>query len=406
MVRDFKSDGGESEAGGGAFGGGDRRPDVPLYPKSIYSTGLPGEARPRGPRVVSSKKSAESTTTEPSQAASENGPEKVDISALPPVVQAHFREVTNPGVIENLLRDAERVEALARDLRLIHDAMEALGSSDGSSDGLDWSALRAAATRILREARQQSASANVENRRPADDQFSAVEHSVACLEPPRAEAELNEFLGAVARIGVATIAGALIGSPLGAWVVHDAVVNEMVKTTVVTFITQSAMELLQFGRHQPHFVDRVREHEERDAVVDRSDDLDIIEPPRSDVGSHRHSSRAIIDDDLDITEPPRSDVGSRRHSSGAIIDDDLDITEPPRSDVGSRRHSSGAIIDDDLDITEPPRSDVGSPRDTGKSAIDRPHQPDAHLARSPDDDIYRGPDIGLRGSSCPNFACG
>jgi hypothetical protein len=61
----------------------------------------------------------------------------------------------------------------------------------------------------------------------------------------------------------------------------------MVKTAVVTLITQSAMEALQLGWRQPHFVDREYENDHVgvarfDPHEDQRDSLDF-EPRIADV---------------------------------------------------------------------------------------------------------------------------
>ncbi len=82
----------------------------------------------------------------------------------------------------------------------------------------------------------------------SDDQLRDIEQRLAELEkrstPPSG---LQTFISALIRIAVATIAGAAIGAPLGAWLVHDEIAKEVVKAAIAASISQTCMEVAQAG---------------------------------------------------------------------------------------------------------------------------------------------------------------
>lgn len=89
----------------------------------------------------------------------------------------------------------------------------------------------------------------IDGSRELDERLAAVEHQVMDM---RARREVppngaSTVVAAVAKIGAATVFGACVGAPIGAFIVGDAIVKEMVKTAITGFIVQTAMELTELG---------------------------------------------------------------------------------------------------------------------------------------------------------------
>lgn len=87
-----------------------------------------------------------------------------------------------------------------------------------------------------------------------DEGLAVAEHQLMDMRtrrdvPPN---DTSAVVSAVAKIGAATIVGACVGAPIGAYVVGDAIVKEMVKAALAGLVVQTAMELTEFG------IDRAR----------------------------------------------------------------------------------------------------------------------------------------------------
>lgn len=151
---------------------------------------------------------------------------------------------------ERRLREADNKSRDLREaMRSLAESVEQLQSSECSAEERVRALFRAQV--MITHARSYW---RVDGASEIDDPLAAVDRALnERLAHPDVSADgTSEVIAAVVRIGAATLFVACIGAPIGAIVVDDAVVKEMVKTAIAAFVGQTAMELTELG------IDRVR----------------------------------------------------------------------------------------------------------------------------------------------------